>query len=71
MDFYIISGDSKDHGLPAHVLWPLHVPCNSAWSLMAIQTTDVNMASGGNRQHRHHMVFDGTMGHGYQHSLQL
>jgi hypothetical protein len=40
MDVYIISGDSKDHR-PPHVLWSQRVTYNSAWSLMAIQTTDI------------------------------
>lgn len=34
---------SKDHGHP-HGLWCHHVFWPSAWSLVAVQTTDINMA---------------------------
>jgi hypothetical protein len=51
MDFYMVSGDSSvhrhPHGLSVRTSW------TSAWSLVAVKITDINMDSGRTTDHGH------------------
>lgn len=66
----MVSGDSTDHGNPSG-LWCQHVPRTSAWSPMAIWTTNTKKAHGGSPIHRHQHGLRGYTGHEHQHGTQL